>query len=914
MGEFFFVKDFNEKKKFKKISISISIFYSKTDFPFPHDVSILERFKRYQGIIKKNDSRIFEANIRCWRHYLNYWDEFCEENVTNFEDDPAFDSDDESCRGPARAAQGQSGVQSGPSNLNEMKRQIISKGYTEALKLATKILLSLDDYVWTKYIYTKIKKLKAKNNEISKIELDKLIKISEGFFKEQLNYLQITKDILTKSPVTENIYHLHLAGKFLKLECKSVLHLGDLSRYDGDNNIEALLNANFYYMEVLEKSNFNSGFALNQVASVETALFEKHGTQNSSQYALAMYCLGIFAFEGFKGSEANMIRLEEIVGEKNLTTKAVDIKEEHLGNLLDGLYLGFKFPGKVLMLATEIIQEGYERFVKTNANAKEKEKATELTITEDPPNNTIKSGFKVAKGSLALGFAQNKKVQAASNSPKIGLEKTKSSESYSSTDIPSDSARKEELTSKNSQQQQQDSTEFNNRLINSIILIIALQKSVLIKIATNHKSFTDENGLQKTCYDNFLKILNFLKPEAVDKDPATPMSQIIRGGGSPIDEVQEKSKFLEKILGILESKLHHETNPKTSWFYQIYYKVLCDRSPTPDPDILACLDIKNFNLSTIYQAIQAGLNVTKSSNSAPSNGGRLNGNSITNTKMHQGQVLKINPSERSEPVRNGNGKLTEPPISIKNPAAVAAPKMTHNPSKMALPKNFTAGESVIRSTQQSNEQQKNTPKMIPKEIIDKNDEKKNRSDRGQSSDKNDKSQKSNFKPLPRVIMLDTSILLNNLNFIKDILTKSEHLNGPLVVPSLTVDGLDVIKNNDHNSRAATNWLISVKDKSFLDLVSNQGEYLKYSARSKEQDQNFRDRTRIKQLCKFLVKSYNKLKSGDGEDFGANFILGDLVVVKFWSRKNGDHFFGQNTHFYHTPSHSQSQSTNQYSPK
>lgn len=115
---------------------------------------------------------------------------------------------------------------------------------------------------------------------------------------------------------------------------------------------------------------------------------------------------------------------------------------------------------------------------------------------------------------------------------------------------------------------------------------------------------------------------------------------------------------------------------------------------------------------------------------------------------------------------------------------------------------------------------------------------------------------------PEFVMLDTSILLNSLNFIRDQLIRSTKLQGrPVIIPSLTIDGLDVVKSVEQDSRKATNWLLTVKKESFLKMVPCEGEYLKYNARSSH-DQIARDKSRIKQLSKF-ARVYFKSNTTSG---------------------------------------------------
>lgn len=92
------------------------------------------------------------------------------------------------------------------------------------------------------------------------------------------------------------------------------------------------------------------------------------------------------------------------------------------------------------------------------------------------------------------------------------------------------------------------------------------------------------------------------------------------------------------------------------------------------------------------------------------------------------------------------------------------------------------------------------------------------------------------------------------------------LEGAVIIPSLTIDGLDVVKSVEQASRMATNWLLNVKKESFLKMVPCEGEYLKYNARSNH-DQTSRDKSRIKQLSKF-AKTYFKSNTTSGRVMAA----------------------------------------------
>merc|ERR1712157_21050 len=177
-----------------------------------------------------------------------------------------------------------------------------------------------------------------------------------------------------------------------------------------------------------------------------------------------------------------------------------------------------------------------------------------------------------------------------------------------------------------------------------------------------------------------------------------------------------------------------------------------------------------------------------------------------------------------------------------------------------------------------------------------------------------------FKKLPRYIILDTSILASNFMFLKNILSKSERLENPLIVPSLSVDGLQVLmlilkmdddssenessdekdsefdfdlKSTDSNqsdsegaesrnsnsdpslnrqeiqrklatftnkyeTRKLENTInwIDSENRSTVLKVEIQNQYLKYSANRNVPDEDFMDLSRLKQISRFIMKNYN----------------------------------------------------------
>ena len=177
-----------------------------------------------------------------------------------------------------------------------------------------------------------------------------------------------------------------------------------------------------------------------------------------------------------------------------------------------------------------------------------------------------------------------------------------------------------------------------------------------------------------------------------------------------------------------------------------------------------------------------------------------------------------------------------------------------------------------------------------------------------------------FKKLPKYIILDTSILASNFMFLKNILSKSERLENPLIVPSLSVDGLQVLmlilkmdddssenessdekdsefdfdlKSTDSNqsdsegaesrnsnsdpslnrqeiqrklatftnkyeTRKLENTInwIDSENRSTVLKVEIQNQYLKYSANRNVPDEDFMDLSRLKQISRFIMKNYN----------------------------------------------------------
>ena len=450
------------------------------------DVALLERFKKYRNVIVKNDSQIFEAATRCWRYYHNYWDEFSRAVNNYFQS--RFKLEGDVMEGDyilyEKDLLDHLHEQSKQGLINNNyydgykieKEKWINKGYSEAIKLSSKILWSLDDIIWSKHVYKKIKTYKSflsqnidgqdtntiNQNEQHLTKLDEIIRQSQGFYHEQLLFIRMIRETMQQNSVLKTIGDFHIEERLKKIEYKTKLHLGDLSRYVG--TYEALLTANSQYLDILHSTQYESGFALNQLASVETQLFEKYGIKRSQKFALALYCLGGLAVDEFKGSEANMKRLEDILGDYNLVS--VDILKKFLAmdgdpedpvsqlgfnqfySFFDGVYISYKYPIETMTLMANYICLGFDKFVnsieqlvnqnqkeideyqkkykiwqqKQNGGSSEDKNGFENIENGDSQVPAKKAGFKVAKGGLAMKFGGAKgKSGGKSNSSTVGV-------------------------------------------------------------------------------------------------------------------------------------------------------------------------------------------------------------------------------------------------------------------------------------------------------------------------------------------------------------------------------------------------------------------------------------------------------------------------------------------------------------
>ena len=122
-----------------------------------------------------------------------------------------------------------------------------------------------------------------------------------------------------------------------------------------------------------------------------------------------------------------------------------------------------------------------------------------------------------------------------------------------------------------------------------------------------------------------------------------------------------------------------------------------------------------------------------------------------------------------------------------------------------------------------------------------------------------------FKKLPKYIILDTSILASNFMFLKNILSKSERLENPLIVPSLSVDGLQVLmlilKMDDDSTSGDESS--DDKDSEFdFDLKStdsNQSDSERAESRNSNSDSSPNNRQEIQRKLETFTSKYETKK-------------------------------------------------------
>lgn len=580
-----------------------------------------------------------------------------------------------------------------------------------------------------------------------------------------------------------------MADKFKKLRSNTITHLGDLSRYEGSK--DSLLNANVYYFQVLEDSKFTSAFALNQISSVETTLFDKLGTKMSNQYALALYVLGIYSQDSFRGSSANLERFEDILGPKNLITKAVDIKEEHLLEIFVATYLCHKFPIKMLSMIAEFIAKIFDLMPKSlaksknqNGNSSSQSKTTPRNSPTPEPVSNIKTGFKVPKGGLALGFEQNRRVQA--NSPKHKPASKKETEPNPSLETSTKKSKAIDLLS----DQQQE------KLFTSLFLLVLLDRCFETKL---QESLSDE--LLATCLENLKKIQQIL--EVTDKASTNVWSS------DKQISAYAKSQFETVWVEIFDKKIQQNAD-NYFWFYDLYFKILVVVGRQDYSRKMEVSTIRNSLKTTIsrFDFISAALPEKPQKTLPDPLAKSVSQMEISKTpNKPKSPLKKPTPTQKSKSMSHKNGPIgiglgmgglglglqgggNKVKSNIREEIENAE-KLKMQQKAMATGKeNLAEVDLKNRKTKNGNSNSSSAEAQVEKEgkpgnkgLIQVN------LDTIKSKEQENQDLRSKYLDLPNTIVLDTSILLSNLDFIRTCLIKSENLKNPLVVPSLAVDGL-----------------------------------------------------------------------------------------------------------------------------
>jgi len=708
------------------------------------DVALLERTKHYRQIAKKCQGDIFEATLRAWKHYFNFWHNGAGISQLIMSHGGSYSGMNMMNGVNGFGSGGQDGGKFCDNRASPISREMIDFNevdlskyqiYTPSLKLATQLVFTLSEEItWDMYIYPRVRKLRNLRTTQAQEKLYILLNTMRSYYNEILVYMK-----LVKSMVLENhpeIWKTELSETYKKLMIKVYYHLGDAERYCEDHT--NLLVASQFYKKAFEVSEARSGFALNQIATVECLIYESRNEIDCGFRAFGFYILASLAKDPYPGAITNMRRLEQKIGKKPRPCEEIFLKS------FLAVYVTFVMPvgclEHVLAIVNRFDIERDGALLKLDGNSDENlDGSFDESLKENLDGNLMKenklikkepkqklTGFKKG-GNLALGFL---KKNLDKNSGSDGAMSSSSCE-----DTNESVAQTTPQTSPEKIKEQTASEENLVKLSNAMV--------------------------------GFMVIARILKPDKITTD--------IQGIASRLLDKFERCKAAGLTLNTM-AKLD---------------------TPARQPFAKALLTVKG-------ERDENGLDVLI-------------------------KTCKVWISK----------KITEPGIPISKPYNLTSAPASIQP-RITIPK----ATSVIKLPPTM----KNTEQFSG----------------------NNNTTAINAKPdlpnPPEFVMLDTSLLLNSLNFVRDQLVRSSKLQGAVIIPSLTIDGLDVVKSVEQASRMATNWLLIVKKESFLKMVPCEGEYLKYNARSSH-DQVSRDKSRIKQLSKF-AKTYFKSNTTSGRVMAA----------------------------------------------
>lgn len=404
------------------------------------DVMLLERIKRYRHVSRKLAPDMFEAILRAWRHYYHFW----ANQFQNIPDDISCASDDENTS-PVNEKNGQL--------LN--RQMSISQVFTPSLKLATQLVFNMSEEVaWDKYIYPCVRKLRSKRTADAQEQLYILLNTIRGFYNEILVYAQLVRELVVD--VCPKVWAAELESSYNKYVIKVFSHLGDVERYtETETNLHV---ASQFYKRALEISKGASGFALNQLATVETSIYEKFGKIESGFRAFGFYVLASLAREAYKGAETNMQRLESKIPKK--PRACIEMFDKSTPDL--AIYISYRFPEETLEWIAKVFEE----------------------FQLPAPKKKKMEGFRQS-GSLALGFMKknanvnNSNNNSGSASPLAGISPDKGERGESSSPFSSEENSQENVTE-----------EALNRLLNAIVGLLVVQQRLLNKSELSEKSST----------------------------------------------------------------------------------------------------------------------------------------------------------------------------------------------------------------------------------------------------------------------------------------------------------------------------------------------------------------------------------------------------------------------------------------
>ena len=378
------------------------------------DVALLERTKHYRQIAKKCQGDIFEATLRAWKHYFNFW-----YNGAGISQLIMSHGSVNGYNGMSTMMNGVNGFGSNGQNSGKfydnrdspISREIIDFNevalsnyqiYTPSLKLATQLVFTLSEEItWDMYIYPRVRKLRNLKTTQAQEKLYILLNTIRSYYNEILVYMK-----LVKSMVLENhpeIWETELSEIYKKLTIKVYYHLGDAERYCEDHT--NLLVASQFYKRAFEISGARSGFALNQLATVECLIYENRNEIDCGFRAFGFYILASLAKDPYPGAITNMRRLEQKIGKKPRPCEEIFLKS------FLAVYVTFVMPVGCLEHVLAIVNRfDIERdgelmkleVLNGNSDQNLMKEAQVNKLEKKEPRQKL-SGFKKG-GNLALGF------------------------------------------------------------------------------------------------------------------------------------------------------------------------------------------------------------------------------------------------------------------------------------------------------------------------------------------------------------------------------------------------------------------------------------------------------------------------------------------------------------------------------